>query len=34
MILGGEQSPAGDVNGDNEIGIADVNALIAIILSA
>ena len=32
MILSGNHSAAGDVNEDNEINIADVNALIDMIL--
>ena len=33
MILTSNSTAAGDVNGDNEVTIADVNAVIGIILS-
>jgi len=33
MILNDHTSPAGDVNGDNEVNIADVNVLIGWILT-
>ena len=33
MILTGTVNPAGDVNGDSEVNIADVNAVIDIILN-
>ena len=32
MILGASQSLVGDVNGDGEVNIADVNAVIDLIL--
>jgi hypothetical protein len=33
MILTGNTQPNGDVNGDGEVNIADVNAVIDIILN-
>jgi hypothetical protein len=33
MILGGVQSPDGDVNGDGEVNITDISDIIDIILA-
>jgi hypothetical protein len=32
MILSGEEQPVADVNGDSEVNIADINAVIDMIL--